>query len=262
MPDPTPFVRPQDAYPDPEMWAKGKVQEVVAAITTRFPAAELEPEGTVYRKPSIRVRGIAEARAVFEHARHNELLQLNYCRDMTVIDWMTHYEVVYVLANIPMGGDLVLKVDLTGQEREHPHMPSMTDLWPGCNFMEREAWDMYGVVFDGHPNLRRLLLQDEFIGHPLRKDYPWKGRVEDLDAIDAVLPRGWRDMLLAEEEAARRKALPKDAQAAAPAAVAAAPTAGGVIEKPAGAVKDINMAERIRLAKALSEQKRKEKGGG
>ncbi|HYE78535.1 MAG TPA: NADH-quinone oxidoreductase subunit C [bacterium] len=264
MPEESTFIRPQDAHPDPEAWAKGQVRELVAVIIGRYPSAELEPEGTVYRKPSIRVRGIAEARGVFELVRHNEILPMNYCRDVTVIDWLAHFEVVYVLTNMPMGGDLVLRVDLTGQERDGAHMPSMTDLWPGCNFMEREAWDMYGVVFDGHPNLRRLLLQDEWIGHPLRKDYPWKGRVEDLDAIDAVLPRGWREMLLAEEEAARRKALPKEAQAAAPAAAPAAPTPAGAAEKPAGPVKDLNMAERIRLAKALSEQKRKEKqqGGG
>ncbi|MEO7995589.1 MAG: NADH-quinone oxidoreductase subunit C, partial [bacterium] len=223
---PTAFVRPQDAHPDPEAAAKALVaDQLIPHILATWSTTELEPEATVYRKRSVRVKGLDHCRAVFEYAYHNDILPLNYCRDMTIIDWSTHFEAVYVLANIPNGGDLVLRVDLTGQEREHPHMPTMTDLWAGTNYMEREAWDMYGVVFDSHPDLRRLLLQDEFIGHPLRKDYPWKGRVEDLDAIGAVLPRGWRDMLLKEEESARAKALPKaataPAAAAAPAAVAA-----------------------------------------
>ena len=265
-PAPSGFVRPQDAYPDPEARAKELIRtQLTPLIAGEFRTAELEPEGTVYRKPSIRIRGLDEVRRIFEIARRNNILELNYCRDMTVIDWLTHFEVVYVLANMPSGGDLVLRVDLTGQSREHPHMPTMTDLWSGVNFMEREAWDMYGITFDGHPDLRRLLLQDEYIGHPLRKDYPWKGKVEDLDAIGAVLPRGWREMLLKEEEQAKAKALPKGAATAPKPAVAAAPVDPSVpAEKPEGPVKNLDMAERIRLAKALSEQRKREKetGGG
>lgn len=52
-----------------------------------------------------------------------------------------------------------------------PAVPSVTALWPGANFMEREAYDMFGIIFDGHPNLTRILMPDEWEGHPLRKDY-------------------------------------------------------------------------------------------
>jgi len=249
------FVRPQDAYPDPEAPAKALIAEqLIPQLLSRFDTARLEAEGTVYRKPSIRLSGTSQVRGVAEFLRHYEALPLNYCRDATAIDWLTHFEIVYVLANLPSGGDLVLRIDLTGQDREAPTSPSLCDLWPGADYMEREAYDMYGIRFEGHPNLRRILLQDEFIGFPLRKDYPWKGRVEDLDAIQAVLPRGWRDMLLKEEEKVRAKNAPKEALPA-PAATAAAP-AGEIAVKPEGPVAKMDMAERIRLAKALSAQRK------
>jgi NADH:ubiquinone oxidoreductase subunit C len=54
---------------------------------------------------------------------------------------------------------------------EPPTVPSVTGIWPAANFMEREAWDMFGIVFEGHPNLTRILMPDEWEGHPLRKDY-------------------------------------------------------------------------------------------
>jgi len=57
-------------------------------------------------------------------------------------------------------------------EEVAPEVDSLTSLWPGANWLEREAWDMFGVVFRGHPNLRRILMYEEFDGHPLRKDYP------------------------------------------------------------------------------------------
>jgi NADH-quinone oxidoreductase subunit C len=62
-----------------------------------------------------------------------------------------------------------LKVRLPG---DAPHMASLIDVWPACNFLEREVWDLLGIVFDGHPDLRRLLTPEDWEGHPLRKDYP------------------------------------------------------------------------------------------
>ena len=57
-------------------------------------------------------------------------------------------------------------------------VPSMVPLWPGANWLEREVWDMFGIHFEGHPDLRRILLPEEFTAHPLRKDYPMQGRGE------------------------------------------------------------------------------------
>ena len=59
-----------------------------------------------------------------------------------------------------------------------PVVPSAVPLWEGANWMEREVWDMFGIRFDGHPDLRRILLPEEFTAHPLRKDYPMQGRGE------------------------------------------------------------------------------------
>jgi NADH-quinone oxidoreductase subunit C/D len=79
------------------------------------------------------------------------------------------FTVVYDLASVEPTGDLRVKVPLTG---EYPSLESITDLWPGANWYEREAWDMFGVTFTGHPGLRRLLSPPWWEGHPLRKEHP------------------------------------------------------------------------------------------
>lgn len=100
-------------------------------------------------------------------------LGFNYLIDITVVDWMDQqeerFEVVYHFMSFPRGYRLRVKVWVPENK---PEVPSVVSLWSGADFMEREAWDMYGVTFTGHPNLKRILMYDEFKGHPLRKDYP------------------------------------------------------------------------------------------
>lgn len=96
---------------------------------------------------------------------------------VTVVDWMDQaeerFEVVYHLLSL----EKRLRVRVKAWVPEvAPEVDSVADLWVGANFMEREAWDMYGVVFKGHPDLRRILMYDEFQGYPLRKDYPVQGK--------------------------------------------------------------------------------------
>jgi NADH-quinone oxidoreductase subunit C len=85
------------------------------------------------------------------------------------------YEVHYVLRNLDTGAFLVVKV---GADDPEPSLPSVVPLWPGADWMEREVFDMYGITFAGHPDLRRILMPPEFAAYPLRKDYPLRGRGE------------------------------------------------------------------------------------
>ena len=85
------------------------------------------------------------------------------------------YGVWYILLNTTTGGTAV-RQDV--RQRPDPTLPSAFPLWSGADWMEREVYDMYGVVFDGHPDLRRILMPDEFTAFPLRKDYPLRGRGE------------------------------------------------------------------------------------
>ena len=101
--------------------------------------------------------------------------------DITCVDYL-HYRdakdrfgLVYVLANTETSGRIVVRTYLNDPE---PTVPSAVGLWEGANWLEREVWDMFGIRFAGHPDLRRILLPEEFTAHPLRKDYPLQGRGE------------------------------------------------------------------------------------
>ena len=85
------------------------------------------------------------------------------------------FEVHYVLRNLETSEWLVVK---TGADDPDPTIPSVVPLWAGANWMEREVYDMFGVRFSGHPDLRRILMPEEFTSYPLRKDYPLRGRGE------------------------------------------------------------------------------------
>jgi NADH-quinone oxidoreductase subunit C len=100
-------------------------------------------------------------------------LEFNMLIDVTAVDWMdereNRFEVVYHLLSTRHRYRLRIKIEVSEDE---PVVDSVVSLWSTANYMEREAWDMYGIHFEGHPDLRRILLYEEFEGHPLRKDYP------------------------------------------------------------------------------------------
>jgi NADH-quinone oxidoreductase subunit C len=96
---------------------------------------------------------------------------------ITAVDYLgltPRFEVVYNLLSIPRSARIRLRVKVP--EGEGNEVPSVTGVWRGADWFERYCFDMYGIRFSGHPDLRRLLMYDEFVGHPLRKDYPLKGR--------------------------------------------------------------------------------------
>jgi NADH-quinone oxidoreductase subunit C len=99
----------------------------------------------------------------------------NYLADITCVDWFAsepRFEVVYHLLSISKKERVRLKVRLDGSS---PALDSVTLVWPAANYFEREVFDLFGVRFAGHPYLRRLLMPEDWEGHPLRKDYPVEG---------------------------------------------------------------------------------------
>jgi len=149
-----------------------------------------------------RLRGRIGARVLDTHEHHGDhtavvtaegiVDALRLCRDepdlgfdmlmdLTAVDYLKYpgredgprFDVVYHLYSVTHNHRVRLKVPV---EQDAPSVPTATALWPIANWLEREVWDMYGIRFDGHPDLRRLLLYEEFVGHPLRKDYPMERR--------------------------------------------------------------------------------------
>jgi NADH-quinone oxidoreductase subunit C len=100
--------------------------------------------------------------------------------DVTAVDYLgrePRFEVVYHLRSMKSGSRLRIKVQLSQvEEGPAPEVPTVVPLWITANWHEREVWDMFGIKFTGHPDLRRILMNEEFVGHPLRKDYPKEKR--------------------------------------------------------------------------------------
>jgi NADH-quinone oxidoreductase subunit C len=90
-------------------------------------------------------------------------------------DAKDRYGIWYILVNTTDGSRIFVKTFVNDPE---PRLPSVYSLWRGADWMEREVYDMYGVVFEGHPDLRRILMPEEFTAFPLRKDYPMRGKGE------------------------------------------------------------------------------------
>ena len=104
--------------------------------------------------------------------REEEELDYDLMRDLTCVDYIhekPRFEIVYHLYSIYHGHEIRLKVRL---EEQDPTIDTVIPVWVGADWFEREVYDLYGVTFNGHPDLRRILLYPEFVGHPLRKDYP------------------------------------------------------------------------------------------
>jgi NADH-quinone oxidoreductase subunit C len=107
--------------------------------------------------------------------RDHPELKFNALSDVTCVDWFPsepRFEVVYNLLSIPRKTRLRLKVRLNGNDTK---IQSVISVWPACNFFEREVFDLFGIEFQGHPFLRRIMMPEDWKGHPLRKDYPVEG---------------------------------------------------------------------------------------
>tara|TARA_B100000959_G_scaffold276480_1_gene331289 strand:- start:314 stop:850 length:537 start_codon:yes stop_codon:yes gene_type:complete len=122
---------------------------------------------------------------VAKYLRDDASLCFDMPIDCTALDWQNkkpqRFEVVYHIYSTTLKHRLRLKVRLAEEDIE---TPALTQIWKGMNWHERECWDMYGVVFTGHPKLKRVLLYEEFEGFPLRKDYPVEGRQPLIEMRD------------------------------------------------------------------------------
>ena len=117
---------------------------------------------------------------VMKTLRDDAELYMNFLVDITAVDYLgrePRFEVVYHLRSFKTGARLRVKALVAEPENgSNPELETVAPLWATANWMEREVWDLYGIKFRGHPDLRRILMYEEFVGHPLRKDYPKEKR--------------------------------------------------------------------------------------
>lgn len=104
-----------------------------------------------------------------KYLKENATTNFDYLFCQTAVDWVQHFYVVYHLTSRNLKHTLVLKAKIT--DRENPVVESVCDLWKTSEYLEREVFDLFGIKFTNHPDLRRIFLEDNWVGYPLRKDY-------------------------------------------------------------------------------------------
>ena len=138
-------------------------KEIAGQLEEKFPGSIVE-SGQDY----LVVKGDSlSAVAVF--LKDTKGLDFDYLNYITAIDYLDYFEVIYQLTSLEHNHSLVVKTRCYG--RENPVLPSVVGLWQGADFQEREIYDLMGIRFEGHPNMKRIFLWEGFQGHPLRKDY-------------------------------------------------------------------------------------------
>jgi NADH-quinone oxidoreductase subunit C len=164
-------------------------QELLERVAAQAPGKIVEShselgEATVYVERE-------EAISLLGALRDQAELGFDILMDLTVVDFLgrtPRFEVVYHLTSLSRHHRLRVKVRIDGED---PWVYSAVELWKSANWLEREAWDMFGVRFSGHPDLRRILMYEEFVGHPLRKDYPVDKRQPLTEERDPIA-RDWK----------------------------------------------------------------------
>jgi NADH-quinone oxidoreductase subunit C len=148
---------------------------VIEALAARFPGDVYEPYEGVGGDDCIFVRK-SHVAEVCRFLKEEPSLAFNVAPYVTAVDYLgqePRFEVVYNLLSTTHNHRIRLRVKVPENDLV---VPSITPIWRGCDWFERYCYDMYGIRFPGHPDPRRLLMYDEFVGHPLRKDYPLRGR--------------------------------------------------------------------------------------
>lgn len=149
------------------------IEDIKTDLDALLPGVTTTMEGNALRIAP------TDVTAVCRVLKEAERFHLDYVANLTAVDYPpTHIDMVYHLYSMNRRrGPVTLKVKLP---REQPVVASVTPIWRGAEFQEREVYDLYGVRFEGHPDLRRILMWDEFEGYPMRKDYV----VEDQNVLE------------------------------------------------------------------------------
>jgi NADH-quinone oxidoreductase subunit C len=148
----------------------------VEAVQTKFGEAVLEViehrgETTILLSPE-------KVPAVAKFLRDHPALRYNFMADLTAVDWperVPRFDVVYHLLSMETRAVIRLKTRVGQPGEEHPAVPTVSAVWPTANWYEREVYDLFGITFTGHPDLRRIMMPEDWTSHPLRKDYPLTG---------------------------------------------------------------------------------------
>lgn len=138
---------------------------VVEEIKQKFPGTEVDDKLTVTVPAE-------ELIALMQELKSNPETDFNFLTNLTAVDYPENFVMVYNLVSFGHGYTLMVKVKA---DKENPQVPSLVPVWGGANWQEREVYDLFGIIFTGHPNLERILLDDGFNGYPLRKDFEWVG---------------------------------------------------------------------------------------
>jgi NADH-quinone oxidoreductase subunit C len=138
-------------------------QEITEKITAQFPEAISETDSQAVVIKSEYLLKIAK------YLKNSPEIDYNLLVDVTSVDYYDYFEVIYRMTSLKNNSSLVLKVRCFN--RDNPEVPSITEIWKGADFMEREIFDLMGIRFTGHPNMKRIFLWEGFKGYPLRKDY-------------------------------------------------------------------------------------------
>ena len=141
-------------------------EELQAKISSLLPEVEF-PE-IVSPTLNISCKG-NELIKVAETLKNNDELKFDFLFSLTAIDWAEDMEVIYHLRSSEFDHEVVLRVKTEG--RENPEVPTSVNIWPTAELHEREVFDLFGINFKDHPDMRRIFLEDDWVGYPMRKDY-------------------------------------------------------------------------------------------
>ncbi len=137
--------------------------EIAKQIEKQFPGGVVESTADSLL---VKAESLLEIAAYLKNTRG---LDFDYLSAITAVDYLDYFEVIYQLTSLRRNHSLVVKTRCYG--RDNPTIPSVFSLWRSADFQEREIYDLFGISFEGHPNLKRIVLWDGFQGYPLRKDY-------------------------------------------------------------------------------------------